>query len=113
MAALKGERTLAKLAARYEVHPTMIGRWERQAIDGLPQVFSDGTANRENSIEARIKGLHAKIGRLMRMMDEHFFQAPWCGSPQMAGWLRREGHRGGQKQAVRLMDKMPEARQRP
>lgn len=62
--ALKGEQTLAELATRFDVHPTMIGQWKRQAVDGLAQVFSEGPAKREEASEAQIKELHAKIGQL-------------------------------------------------
>ncbi|MEO5377746.1 MAG: IS3 family transposase, partial [Magnetococcus sp. DMHC-6] len=30
LAAIKGEETTAQLAARYEVHPTMINAWRKQ-----------------------------------------------------------------------------------
>lgn len=64
LAALKGEQTLSELAARFEVHPTMIAQWKRQAVEGLEQVFSDSSAKREEVSEAQIKELHAKIGQL-------------------------------------------------
>lgn len=62
--ALKGEQTLAALATRFDVHPTMIGQWKRQAVESLAQVFSDGSAKREEVSEAQLKELHAKIGQL-------------------------------------------------
>ncbi|MFZ5585567.1 MAG: IS3 family transposase [Thermodesulfobacteriota bacterium] len=43
---------------------------------------------------------------LMRMMDEQFLETPWCGSRQMARWLRRQGRRVGRKRVARLMRKM-------
>ena len=42
--ALKGEQTLAELASRFDLHPNMIAQWKRQAVEGLAQVFSDGSA---------------------------------------------------------------------
>ena len=32
--AIKGEQTLAQLAAKYEVHHVMIATWKKQAVDG-------------------------------------------------------------------------------
>jgi transposase len=32
--ALRGEHTVAELAATYEIHPTMVTRWKRQATQG-------------------------------------------------------------------------------
>ncbi len=64
LAALKGEQTLAELASRFDLHPNMIAQWKRQAVEGLAQVFSDGSGKREEVSEAQIKELHAKIGQL-------------------------------------------------
>lgn len=62
--ALKGEQTLAELASRFDLHLNMIAQWKRQAVEGLAQVFSDGSAKQEEISEAQIKELHAKIGQL-------------------------------------------------
>ena len=35
MEAIRGDLTLAELAAKYVVHHTMIGAWKRQAMDGM------------------------------------------------------------------------------
>nr|MDA3832016.1 transposase [Spirochaetales bacterium] len=35
--AIKGEHTLAELAARYSLHPNMITNWKRQAIDNMAE----------------------------------------------------------------------------
>ena len=36
MEAIRGDLTLADLAAKYGVHYTMIGAWKRHAMDGWP-----------------------------------------------------------------------------
>lgn len=41
--ALKGELTLAQLAAKHGVHQTMISTWRKQAMDGMASVFSGTT----------------------------------------------------------------------
>lgn len=65
LAALKGDLTVAELAAKYEVHPAMVTKWKKQAVDGMADTFSrGGRPAREASHEARIKDLHAKIGEL-------------------------------------------------
>jgi len=62
--ALSGELTLAELAAKFDVHPAMIGAWKRQAKDGMVAAFSGrAEANRKDS-EAEVRELHAKIGQL-------------------------------------------------
>ena len=62
--AIRGEQTINELAARYELHPTMITNWKRQAIDNMASTFS-GTAERNSKAnDDQIKDLHAKIGQL-------------------------------------------------
>ena len=38
--ALVGDKTLAELASKHDVHPNMIAQWKRQAKDSLPEVFA-------------------------------------------------------------------------
>ncbi|WP_422880274.1 transposase [Moorella sulfitireducens] len=35
---LSGEKTVAEIAAQYEVHPTQLHRWK--AIENLPSIFT-------------------------------------------------------------------------
>ncbi len=37
--ALRGDQTIAELAAKYEIHPTLVTKWEKQAVDGLAEYF--------------------------------------------------------------------------
>jgi len=62
--ALVGDKTLAELAARHDVHPNMITQWKRQAKQGLPDVFAKKAARGATDREAEVKSLHAKIGQL-------------------------------------------------
>ena len=38
--AIKGQKTANEIAAEYGVHPTQIAQWKKQALDGLPELFS-------------------------------------------------------------------------
>ncbi|NEP82153.1 MAG: transposase, partial [Okeania sp. SIO3B3] len=38
--ALSGELTLAELSAKYEVHPTMVASWKRQAKEKMVAGFA-------------------------------------------------------------------------
>ena len=38
--ALRGEQTVAHLAAKHGVHQTMINAWKKQAVEGMATVFS-------------------------------------------------------------------------
>jgi transposase len=62
--AIKGEQTLAELAAKYSLHPNMITNWKRQAIDNMAETFSSKTDHSKGLDEAQLKDLHAKIGQL-------------------------------------------------
>ena len=63
--ALRGELTTAQLATRHGIHPTMVGEWKKQAMDGLTAVFADRSATQETAklFEAEVEKLHAKIGQ--------------------------------------------------
>lgn len=38
--AIRGEQTVAQLAAKHGVHQTMIDAWRKQAVEGMATVFS-------------------------------------------------------------------------
>ncbi len=67
--ALRGERTLAELAARHGIHPNQITKWKRQAVDGLAAVFDGKIIERDQIRDAELKDLHAKIGQLVIERD--------------------------------------------
>jgi transposase len=62
--ALRGERPIQDIAAKYGVHPNQVSTWKKQAIDGLGTVFSDNAEKAERDHEATVRDLHAKIGEL-------------------------------------------------
>ena len=63
--ALKGEQTVAELASRFGVHPTMIHQWKKALLEGASDIFQGGCNPLEPEVDpARLKDLHAKIGEL-------------------------------------------------
>lgn len=67
--AIKGQKTANEIAAEYEVHPTQIAQWKKQALDGLPEVFSPQAGKREKSEEVLIASLYQQIGQLKVQVD--------------------------------------------
>jgi transposase len=39
LAAIRNEATVAELAAKYEIHSTMIGSWKRELLEGAAELF--------------------------------------------------------------------------
>jgi transposase len=69
LAAIRGDGTIAELASRYKIHPNMIAKWKREALDGMKETFSrDGKGHRHDQ-ETEIKTLQAKIGELIVERD--------------------------------------------
>ena len=63
LAALKDEETVAQLAARYEIHPTMISTWKRNLLEGAANIFDKGN-KRDKESEAKVDELYRHIGKL-------------------------------------------------
>jgi transposase len=61
--ALRGDKTV-QVASKHKVHPNQVSTWKRQAIDGLSEVFSNGTDRDRQDHETEVRDLHAKIGQL-------------------------------------------------
>ena len=62
--ALKGERTVAELAKRFEVHPAQVRKWKKELTEGAAYIFG-GVHNREGKDhDALIAQLYQQIGQL-------------------------------------------------
>ena len=63
LAALKNEQTVAELAARYEIHPTMINTWKRNQLNGAAELF-DTSRNQKKHMDTKVDELYRQIGKL-------------------------------------------------
>jgi len=64
---LRGERTINEIAAENEIHPNMLTRWKKEAIEGLPFVFENDNAKKrkeQKAHESELDELYAQIGKL-------------------------------------------------
>jgi transposase-like protein len=62
----KEEKTVAQIAAEYEVHPTQLRQWKSIVVDGLPSLFEEknSLSAMQAEYEERLNGLYGDIGRL-------------------------------------------------
>lgn len=67
--ALRGELTLNEIAARYEVHPSQVTQWKKQALEHLKDAFSSRHAKAKQHDEALQDELYRQIGRLKVELD--------------------------------------------
>ena len=79
LTAMSGDKTLAELAQRFDVHPNQITEWKRQLSERAADLFGGGTASAEPPID--LKALHAKIGQLT--LENDFLE----GALTKVGWL--------------------------
>src|SRR5271169_2925857 len=66
LAAIRGEKTIAQLAAQYELHPNQIMDWKRQLEERAMEIFGGGAAVVS---PVDLAPLHAKIGQQALELD--------------------------------------------
>ena len=67
--AIQGHQTVAELASKYQIHPTQIAAWKREAVEKLAKIFDEKGSEREKTRDGEIARLHAKIGQLVVERD--------------------------------------------
>lgn len=66
--ALREQKTVAEIASAYQCHPTQVSKWKKEAVEGLPAVFSSTTpaVRAEDKLVAE---LYEQIGRLKMELE--------------------------------------------
>ena len=67
LAAVKGEKTLAELAAQFDVHANVIKTWRDQLLEEAAGIFGEGKPEAPAPVD--VKELHAKLGELTLTND--------------------------------------------
>lgn len=62
--ALKEEKTLARLASEYGVHPNQIGQCKKELVKRLPEIFSTKWKKDYRSEAELIDELYKELGRV-------------------------------------------------
>ncbi len=63
LAAIKEQQTIAQISSLYQVHPTQIGLWKKQAKEGLAEVFSDKRKKENQGQDQLVEELYKIIGQ--------------------------------------------------
>ena len=63
LTALKGDLTIPQISSRYQVHPTQIGLWKKQAKEILTNGFSDKRKKNSEDQQKLVEELYQIIGK--------------------------------------------------
>jgi len=69
---LKEEKTVNQIASEYGVHPNVLYRWKKQALENLPRLFEDenkGERAGQAEHERQVNELYREIGRLTTQLN--------------------------------------------
>ena len=69
LTALRGDATVAELAAHFGVHPHQIYAWKKALMNAAPKVFAGHRDRTDEGSERKLAELYEQVGRLMVERD--------------------------------------------
>jgi transposase-like protein len=69
---LKEEKPVSQIASENGVHPNVLYRWKKQALENLPKLFEDdhkSEQDRQAEHEKQVTELYSEIGRLTTQVN--------------------------------------------
>jgi transposase len=79
--AIRGEKTIAEIAAHHEVHATQVTSWKNEVLEKLVWIFGGENSSRDE--KEGIRELHAKIGELT--VEREFLEGALGKFPGLSG----------------------------
>jgi len=67
--AIKGEKTVSEIAAKFEVHPNQVTQWRKIVVESLPSLFSRRKKKEDRESEELRDELFRQIGQLKVELD--------------------------------------------
>jgi len=67
--AIKNEKTLSELSQIFGIHPNLIGKWKKQALENFSGIFSGEIKSQENADKTEKDELYKKIGKLEMQVE--------------------------------------------
>lgn len=69
IAAIKAQKTTNQVATDFEVHPSQVAKWKKQALDSMPDIFKRSPRPGEDQHQRQLSALYEQIGRLKVELD--------------------------------------------
>ena len=69
MAAIKGNQPVNEIASEFGIHPCLVNRWKKEAIEALPLVFGNSQAKQIKETDIERDRLYQQIGKLQVELD--------------------------------------------
>jgi len=79
--AIRGEKTIAEIAAHHEVHPNQVTSWKTQLLENAAGIFGGEASSGED--REKVRELHAKIGELT--VERDFLEGALGKFPGLSG----------------------------